>query len=64
MGQHPSKELLDSIDLKELSEADLLDHLDRVSSELKRRNNLYPKTQEGAATEILNILQTAFNVPK
>jgi hypothetical protein len=64
MGQHSSKELLDSIDLKELSGTELLDHLDRVSSEVKRRNDLYPKTQESAATEILSVLQSAFNIPK
>lgn len=58
-----AKEILDSVDLEELSDSDLLDHLDRVSESLKKRNSLFPKSGPSPVDGILDILRGATATP-
>lgn len=43
-------------DLASMSDVDLLDLLDRVSSEIKRRNSLRPKSAGRAAVEVMQAI--------
>lgn len=45
-------------DLSGLSDGDLLSLLDRVSEEIKRRNNLLPRTAGSAAVEVVQALHS------
>jgi hypothetical protein len=60
MEQSASKTLLDSVDLEQLSDNELLSHLDKVSSELKRRNQLL-STSNLDTDPIRSIIDMAFS---
>lgn len=50
---------LRSVDLAELTDEEILDHLDRVSSDVKRRNSLLPAGEHPALT-VIEALRTAY----
>ncbi len=53
------------MDLKSLSDAELLRLLDDVSAEIKERNNILPKSVGEAVVDVLKVLQNiAADAPK
>lgn len=45
------------MDLKSLSDAELLQLLDDVSAEIKERNNILPQSVGGAVVDVLKVFQ-------
>lgn len=59
-----AKETLDSVDLDALSDTELLEHLDRVSENLKKRNSLIPSAGPSPVDGILNLIRNAAVAPR
>jgi len=52
------------MDLKSLTDQELLKLLDDVSEEIKSRNELLPKTAGEAAVDLMKVLQELASAPK